>query len=140
MKDLPAGQQLFLSLSSDPSDVPIQALITQPNGTALATFDINETPFTSTATTEISGDHTLQVKNVGSRSVTVSGALINSPLAQQGGGVGVQDSASVKSFIAFGVGILVGIILIIAGIVVLIIGAIKYARGRKTAPPNTSVQ
>jgi hypothetical protein len=140
MKDLPAGQQLLLSLSSDPSNLPLQAQITQPDGKVLAAFDIKETPFTSTATTSISGDYTLQVKNVGSRPVTVSGALINSPLAQQGGGVGVQDKASVGSFIAFGIWILVGIVLIIAGVVLLIIGTINYVRGRKTAPPNTSVQ
>jgi|SRR6185436_7281261 len=140
MKDLPAGQQLLLSLSGDPTDVPLQAQITQPDGTILATFDINETPFSSAATTEMSGDHTLQVKNVGSRSVTVSGALINSPIAQQGGGVSVQDNTSFQSFIAFGIGILVGIVLIIAGIVVLIIGAIKYVKGKKASPPSSSVQ
>ena len=53
MKDLPAGQQLLLSLSGDPSEVPLQAQITQPDGTILATFNINETPFSSAATTEM---------------------------------------------------------------------------------------
>jgi hypothetical protein len=140
MKGLPAGQQLLLSLSGDPSDVPLQAQLTQPDGAILATFDINETPFSSAATTEMFGDHTLQVKNVGSRSVTVSGALINSPIAQQGGGVSVQDNASLQSFIAFGIGILIGMVLIIAGIVVLIIGAIKYVKGKKASPSNSSIQ
>ena len=140
MKGLPAGQQLLLSLSGDPFDVPLQAQIAQPDGTTLATFDINQTPFSSAAITEMSGDHTLQVKNVGTRSVTLSGALINSPLDQQGGGVNVQDNASLQSFIAFGIGILLGIILIIAGVVILIIGVVKYVRGRKAAPPSTSVQ
>jgi len=140
MKDLPAGRQLLLTLAGQPSNVPLQAQITQPNGTVLATFEINETPFSSGATTEMPGDHTLQVKNVGTRAVTVSGALLNSPVAQQGGGVGVQDSASLQSFVAYGIGILVGIVLIIAGIVVLLIGAIRYTKGKKASPTSGWVQ
>jgi len=137
MKNLPSGQQLLFSLSSNPSDVPMQAQITQPNGTLLATFEINKTPFSSTATTKISGDHMLSVKNIGSKPVTVNGAILNSPVAQQGGGVGVKDDASLQSFIVFGIGILIGIILIIAGIVILIIGAVKYFRGKRAAPQGS---
>jgi hypothetical protein len=141
MKGLPAGQQLLLTLTSNRTDVPLQASILQPNGTALAIFDIKETPFTSTVTIAISGDHTVEVKNVGSRSVTISGAVLNSPVGQQGGGVSVQDNPSLQNFVKFGIGILVGIILIIAGIVLLIIGAVKYIRGRKsTTRPSTTAQ
>ncbi|HEX9678909.1 hypothetical protein [Nitrososphaera sp.] len=137
LADLPAGQQLLLSLSGDPTDVPLQARLTQPDGTVLTTYDINETPFTGPATTEISGDHTLEIKNVGSRSVTISGALLNLPIGQQGGGVSVQDNPTIQNLIAYGIGILVGIVLIIAGIVCLIIGAVKYVGARKT-PQGTS--
>jgi hypothetical protein len=130
-KDLPVGQQLLLSLSGNPTDVPLQARITGPDGSVLATYDIKETPFTSTTTTKISGDHTLEIKNMGSRSVTINAVLLNSPVAQQGGGVSLKDP-SVHNLIVYGIGILVGIALIIAGIVLLIIGAIKYIRGRKS--------
>jgi hypothetical protein len=135
---LPARQQLVLSLAGDPTDVPLQAKITGPNGDVLALYNITNTPFTSATTTELSGAHKLEIKNVGSRAVTISGALINPPIGQQGGGVGVQDNPSLQSFVAYGIGILVGIALIIAGIVLLIIGAIKYARGRKNTPPASS--
>ena len=141
MEDLPAGQQLLITVTGNPADVPLQAQILQPNGTVLARYDVKETPFSSTATTETTGDHTIEVKNVGSKPVTVSGAVLNSPVAQQGGGMGVQDNASLQDLIKFGIGILVGIILIIAGVVVLIIGAVKYVRGKKSAhQPSTTPQ
>jgi hypothetical protein len=138
MKDLPAGQQLILSLSSNPPDVPIQARITEPDGNTLAIYNITKTPFTSTTETKIDGDHTLEIKNVGSSTVTINGAVLNSPVAQQGGGVSVQDNPSVQTLVTYGIGILVGIVLIIAGIVLLIIGAVKYARGRKSASQPSS--
>lgn len=136
--DLPARQQLVLTVAGDPTDVPLQAKITGPDGTVLALHNITNTPFTSTTATELSGAHILEIKNVGSRAVTVSGALLNSPIGQQGGGVGVQDNPSLQSFVAYGFGILLGIALIIAGIVLLVIGAIKYARGKKNTPPASS--
>ena len=133
-KDLPAGQQFLLSLSSNPSDVPLQARITEADGNTLAIYNITKTPFTSTTTTKISGDHTLEIKNIGSSSVTINGALLISPVAQQGGGVSLQDNPSAQTFFTYGIGILVGIALVIAGVVVLIIGGIKYARGTKNVP------
>ena len=129
-KGLPAGHELLLSISGNPSDTPLEAKITEPSGTTLALFNITGTPFTSAAITRVSGDHTLEIKNVGSSSVIISGAMINSPVGQEGGGVNMSNDPS-ASFIAYGIGILVGIGLVIAGIVMLIIGAIKYARGRK---------
>lgn len=135
---LPAGQQLLLSLAGNPPDVPLQAKITGPNGNVLALYNVTNTPFTSATTTELSGTHMLEIKNVGSRAVTISGGLVNSPIGQQGGGVGVQDNPSLQSLVTYGVGILVGIALIIVGIVLLIIGAIRRARGRKNAPPTSS--
>ena len=136
--DLPAGQQLLLSLSGNPTDVPLQAKITGPDGNVLALYNITNTPFTSTTTTEVSGNQVLEIKNVGSRAVTITGALVNSPIGPQGGGVGVQDNPSLQSFVAYGIGIMLGIALIIVGIVLLIIGAIKYARGKKGVPPTSS--
>jgi hypothetical protein len=128
MKDVPAGQQLLLSLSSDPSDVPVQAKITESDGTVLVSYNITESPFTSTTVTKTTGDQTLEIKNMGTRAVTVSGGVINAPLAQQSGGLSVQDNPSVQTFVSYGLAILAGIALIIAGIVLLIIGAIKYVR------------
>jgi hypothetical protein len=138
LKDLPADQQLLLSISGSPTDVPLQAEITQPDGSKLATYNITETPFSSTATTEAPGDHTLQIKNVGSLPVTISGALLNSPIAQQGGGVIVQDDPSLQSLITYGIGILVGMVLIISGIVLLIIGAVKYFRRNRASTTSTT--
>lgn len=138
--DLPTGQQLLLSIVANPPDVPLQAKITGPNGDVLALYNITSTPFTSTTTSELSGNHTLEIKNIGSIPVTVSGGLLHSPIGQEGGGVSVQDNPSLQSLITYGVGILVGIVLIIAGIVILIIGAIKYARGRKSSPPSNTSQ
>ena len=140
-KGLPAGHELLLSISGNPSDTPLQAKITEPGGTTLALFNITGTPFTSAATTRVSGDHTLEITNVGSSSAIIEGAMINSPVGQQGGGVNLADDPSVQSFIAYGIGILVGIGLIIAGIVLLIVGAIKYARGRKGGQePKSTLQ
>jgi len=128
LKDLPAGQQLVLSLSTNPSEVPLQAKITEPDGTILAMFNVTSSPFTSTISTRTSGDHTVEIKNLGTRTVTINGALLNSPVAQQGDGVAVQDNSSLQTLINYGVALLGGIALIIAGIVLLIIGAIKYTR------------
>jgi hypothetical protein len=138
-KDLPTGQQLLLSLSSTPSDVPLQAKISGPDGSTLASYNITHTPFTSTTTTKVAGDHTLEVKNVGSSSTTISGGLLTAPVSPQGGGVAVTDNqSSFQNLVAYGIGILVGIVLIIAGIVILIIGGVKYVKGRKSAPVGGS--
>src|ERR1044071_6952905 len=89
--DLPKEQQLFLTVTGNPPDVPLQAKITGPNGSVLALYNITKTPFTGTTTTELAGNHTLEIKNVGTRSVALNGALLNSPIAQQGGGISMQD-------------------------------------------------
>ena len=139
LKDLPADQQLLLSISGSPNDVPLQAEITQLDGSVLATYNITETPFSSTTTTEVSGDHTLQIKNVGSRLVIISGALLNSPIAQQGGGgVVVQDDPSLQNLITYGIGILIGVVLVISGIVLLIIGVVKYFRRNRASTTSTT--
>lgn len=135
IKDLPQGHQLLISLSSDPTDVPLQAKISAPDGTTLALYNITKTPFSSSVTTRAAGDHTIEIKNVGSRIVSVSGAILNSPIAPQGGGVSIQDDPSVQSLVTYGIGILAGIVLIISGIILLIIGTIKYVRAGKSAPP-----
>jgi len=137
---LPAGQQLLLSLSSTPTDVPLEARISGPDGSTLALYNITGTPFTSAAATSMSGNHTLEIRNVGTRTVTIAGALLNSPISAQGGGVGVNDDPSVQTLVTYGIGILVGIVLIVAGIVLLIIGAIKYARGRRQTPSTGTAQ
>lgn len=131
MKDLPAGRQVVLTLDSQPPDVMLTATLTESDGDALGVYNITRTPFTSSAMSREQGDHTLEITNIGSESVTVSGALLNSPVAGEGGGVSVEDDPGLQSLIAYGVGILVGIVLIISGIVILIIGAIKHFRSRK---------
>jgi hypothetical protein len=133
IKELPADQELLLSLSGDPADVPLQVRIAQPDGTDLISYDVEKTPFTTATATEIPGDHTLEIKNIGSRSVTVSGALLNSPVSPSDGGINIADDPSIQNLVAYGIGILVGLVLIIAGIVLLIIGAVRYIKsGRKT--------
>lgn len=132
LKDLPEGRQLILSLSSEPSDIPLNATLTEADGDVIGTYNITQTPFTTTLLTREPGDHSLEVVNAGTRSVTVSGALLNSPVAGEGGGVSVDDSPGLQTLVTYGIGILAGIVLVIAGIVVLIIGAVKFFRSRKT--------
>jgi hypothetical protein len=135
VKDLPVGRQLLFSIQGEPSDIPLEVRITEADGRELAFFNITRTPFTDTVATVTSGDHTLEIKNAGDRAVVLNGALLNSIVAEQDGGLGVQDDLSLQKVITYGIGILVGIVLIIAGIVLLIIGAIKFARSKKT-PEN----
>ena len=132
IKDLPAGRQIVLSLDSQPSDVMLNAVLTEADGDTIGVYNVTKTPFTSTAMSREHGDHTLELTNVGTQPVTVSGALLNSPVAGEGGGVSVEDDPGLQNLIAYGVGILVGIVLIISGIVILIIGAVKLFRSRKT--------
>jgi hypothetical protein len=131
MKDLPVGRQIVLSLDSQPSDVMLSAVLKEADGDTIGVYNVTKTPFTSTAMSREPGDHTLELTNIGTQPVTVSGALLNSPVAGEGGGVSVADDPGLQNLIAYGVGILVGIVLIIAGIVILIIGAIKFFRSRK---------
>lgn len=139
VKELPADQELLLSLSGDPADVPLQVRIIQPDGADLVSYNVEKTPFTTATATETSGDHTLEIKNIGSRPVTVTGALLNSPISPEGGGVNIADDPSIQNLVAYGIGILVGLALIVAGIVLLIIGAIRYVKsGRKTAAQGAS--
>jgi len=132
LKGLPAGRQLALQLSAEPSDVPLRALLTDPEGRTLKMYNITSTPFTSTVATKTAGDHTFDIKNVGTRAVVVSGGVGKSPFPEQDGGLNVEDP-SAQSFLAYGIGIIVGIVLVIAGIVLLIIGAIKHLRPGKSA-------
>lgn len=131
LKDLPQGRQLLLSLDSRPPDVPLIATVTGPGGDTIGDFNVTGSRFTSTVVTSEPGDHTLVIKNIGSQTVTVSGALLNSPVAEEGGGVSADEPA-MQSLITYGIGVLAGIILVIAGIIILIIGAVKYFRSRKT--------
>lgn len=131
MKDLPVGRQIVLSLDSQPSDVMLSAILKEADGDTIGVYNVTKTPFTSTAMSREPGDHRLELTNIGTQPVTVSGALLNSPVAGEGGGVSVADDPGLQNLIAYGVGILVGIVLIIAGIVILIIGAIKFFRSRK---------
>jgi hypothetical protein len=133
--DLPAGRQLVLSIDSEPSDAPLNAVVTEADGDAIGVFNITNAPFTTTMVTRESGNHTLEISNVGTSSATVSGALIHSPVTGEGGGVSIEDDPGLQTLITYGVGILAGIVLIIAGIVILIIGAIKHFRSKK--PPET---
>jgi hypothetical protein len=132
LKELPAGRQLVLSLDAQPRDVPLIATLTDANGDPIGTYNITQTPFTTTAVTTEAGDHTLDIKNAGTSAVRVNGALLNSPVAESGGGVSIDQDPAVQSLVTYGIGVLAGIVLIIAGIVILIIGAIKHFRSRKT--------
>ena len=106
--------------------------MTEADGDTIGTYNITQTPFTSTVLTKEQGDHTLEITNTGSRAVSVSGALLNSPIAEEGGGMSVDNDPGVRAFITAGIAVLVGIVLIIAGIIILIIGAVKHFRSRKT--------
>jgi hypothetical protein len=106
--------------------------LTDANGDPIGTYNITQTPFTTTAVTTEAGDHTLDIKNAGTSAVRVNGALLNSPVAESGGGVSIDQDPAVQSLVTYGIGVLAGIVLIIAGIVILIIGAIKHFRSRKT--------
>lgn len=131
LKDLPAQRQLVLSIDSDPSDVPLTAVITQADGAAIGTYNITGTPFTTTLMTAVPGDHSLELKNIGTQSVTVNGALLNAPVSPEGGGVSVEDDPALQTLVTYGAGILAGVVFIIAGIIIIIIGAIKHFRSRK---------
>lgn len=125
-KDLPAGRQLLLSIASEPAGVPLSVTITDSVGDTLASYDVTESPFTATVSTKTAGDINLQIRNAGTQSVTVNGALLNSPLNAEG----TQDGAT-QNIVAYGIAILVGMALIVAGIVLLIIGAVKLFKDRK---------
>lgn len=132
LKDLPTGRQLILSLDTQPRGIALNATITGPDGGMIGTYNITQTPFTTTLLTKQAGDHTLEIKNAGNASVRISGALLNSPVAQQSGGVSLQNDPGMQSLVTYGIGVLSGIVLIVAGIVVLIIGAVKYFRSRNS--------
>ena len=139
LKDLPAGRQLLLSLDTQPRDVPLSATLTEADGDPIGTYNITQTPFTSTVVTKEAGDHTLEIKNTGTSVVRVNGALLNSPVAEGGGGMSIDQDPGVQSLITYGIGVLAGVVLIIAGIIILIIGAIKHFRSRKapeSVPPG----
>jgi hypothetical protein len=131
MKELPAGQQLLLSLSGVPSDAMLSAVFSGPDGETIAMYNITKTPFTGTVVTKQAGDHTLELKNVGEAAVTLDGAILNSPVKGEGGGVSVDNNPQLQSLVTWGVGILAGAILFIAGVVIMIIGAVKHFRSRK---------
>jgi hypothetical protein len=131
LKELPEGRQLVLSLDGEPDDVPLSAVITEADGDAIGVFNVTSTPYTTSVVTREPGDHTLELRNVGTQTVVVNGALLNSPITGEGGGVSVEDDPGLRELATYGVGILAGAALIIAGIVLLIIGAVKHFRSGK---------
>jgi hypothetical protein len=138
LKDVPSGRQLVLSLDSQPRDVPLAAVITEADGESIGQYNITQTPFGSTVSTDEQGDHTLEIKNVGTSAVTINGGLLNTPISEDGGGVSIEDNPALQTFITYGLALLAAIVLIIAGIIILIIGAVKHFRSRKTpeTPPS----
>lgn len=136
LKDLPAGRNLLLSLNSQPSDAPLSAVLTGPDGSPIGIYNVTKTPFTSSARTTEPGDHTLEIKNLSTRPVTINGALLNSPIADDTGGISPTDPGA-QTLINYGIGVLAGVVLAIGGIVILIIGTIKNFRSRK-APESAS--
>ena len=138
LKELPASQQLVLTLNSVPSDVALRATVTGPSGEIIAMYNITKTPFTSSVVTRQTGDQAFEVRNVGDATVTLDGAIFNSPVQGEGGGVSVDQDPALQSLVTWGIGILGGIILVIAGVVVMIIGAVKHFRSRKNAESTPS--
>lgn len=115
IKDLPAGHQLILSLSGDPTDVPLNAKITGSSGTALVSYVIKEMSFTVMTVARESGDPTLEIKNMGSRAVVISGGLISTPVGPEAGGNSVKDNSTIQSLAVYSIGILVRMGIIVAG-------------------------
>ena len=132
MKDIPANRQLFFSLEADPTNGPLDTKITDSTGRVLGEYKITKTPFTVAISTTMPGDITTEIKNVGTQSIKISGGVFNSPLGEESGGINVQDNSSLQTLVVYGIAILVGIGLVIAGIVLLIIGTIKYLKGKIT--------
>ncbi|MGI0036891.1 MAG: hypothetical protein ACRD99_00860, partial [Nitrososphaera sp.] len=111
LKDVPAGRQLLLSLDSQPHEVSLSAIMTEADGDPIGIYNITLTPFTSTALTKEQGDHTLEIRNSGNGSVTISGALLNSPVVEEGGGLSADNDPGYQTIVAYGIGVLVGIVL-----------------------------
>jgi hypothetical protein len=134
-KDLSARQQLLLSLSSTPSNTPLQVQFKESNGTALAIYNITNTPYITNILTKTSGKYTLEIRNDGIHNVTISGILYSSQNGQQQQGkeISIQDNnnSSIQNLVNYGIAIVAGIALIIAGIILLIMSAIKYRKLRK---------
>ena len=138
MKGVPSGQRLVLALEGSPQGIPLSAKITGPDGKVLGEYsNINGSRFSTTVTTLASGDQILEVTNAGSKSVKVSGALLGVPVGQPQGG-GVEMTPQIQNLVTWGIGILIGGVLFVAGIVLLIIGAVKYFRSGRNKPTTTS--
>lgn len=123
------GETFAIVASHQPPDVQVTAIVQDPGGRIVTQFDVAETTSQFSATTE--GNHLVIIRNEGLQPVTASLSVISL-------GVFGDDSAEFSPFLndAFtflGFAALAGV-LSLAGIILLIVGGIKFFRERGKAP------
>lgn len=127
LPNLPAGQQVLMSLSGGGINKPFEASVAGPNGNKVASFNVTSTPFVGQATTKEEGNYTVTLANAGPGQVLVQGQLTVLSTGIQGGSA---QGAKLQSVVAYGAGVAGGFAIVIAGITMLVIGLIKYFRDR----------
>lgn len=123
------GETFAIVTSHQPPEVPVTGVVQDPGGRIVIQFDVAQTTSQFSAITE--GNHFVIIKNEGSQPVEASLSVISL-------GVFGDDSAEFSPFLndAFtflGFAVLAGV-LGLAGIILLIIGGIKFFRERGKGP------
>lgn len=116
--EVPAGRQYVVSITFEPADVPLAAQVRDSDGALVQSYDVTASPFFATAGAPREGSLSLEVRNAGDRPVEVAAGLLGMPFEE-------------RELVNFGVAILAGAGLVIAGIAVAIVGAVKVVQERR---------
>ncbi len=121
--NVPAGRQYIVSISAEPADVPLVAQVRDGDGTIIQSYNVTSLPFSATFAAPRPGSLSLEVRNVSSdRQASVAAGLLGLPFEE-------------RELVNFGIAILAGAALVIAGIGTAIAGGVKLARERRSGSP-----
>jgi hypothetical protein len=132
---LGANQLSTLTIISQPPGVPVIAEIKSQKGEIVSEFEVNRNPFITSFSGGSEQEQTLIITNTGDKGVTIQAAVVNIPAgsAQTGPSepnsiVRTMNVILQPNLIVLGIAAGLGVVLSIAGIIMVIIGVIKTAR------------
>jgi hypothetical protein len=121
------SRQYMVSIASEPADSALVAQVRNADGTVMQSYNVTASPFFATLAAPAGGKSlSLEVRNAGDKEARVTAGLLGMPFEQ-------------KEAVSYGVAVLAGAGLVIAGIAVAAAGAVKAVREkrkrRNSAPP-----
>jgi hypothetical protein len=132
---LGTDQLSTLTIISQPPGVPVIAEIKSQKGEVVSEFKVNKNPFVTSFSGGSEQEYTLIITNAGDNDVSIQAAVVNIPAgsaqtatSEPNSLVRTMNVILQPNLVVLGIAAGLGIVLSIAGIIIVIIGVIKTAR------------